>query len=459
MKNFKFRRHFYHSGFARLISIFVIFTSATIYIFANAPLVQAESEINWISRTFQTKISYDTKQNDFVMPSGKKTASANIQTKMPLLIQPALLSLYSDSAKYLSDSVVDNMLSLDQLTDFIMSGTKTADIFSRTTNSINTTNTLNIDKLGKILIRHKTAYPPEEPIDVVPSRKFTGIVIDARGSFPVHGEYISSNVNPAFFPQIWDDEMNLIYERNMVEPEVIKNDGLVVYDYSNEMSRYESRVGSDPLYIKATQVYGRNRTDPIIKHSDALKILTMAENRKLIRDGRVVILLDKPNLIYKISTPVKDDAYYVKYGLVKQYFFENKIPNIEVSDSLNGILFSVDLKFYPDSAALLPSEKVRIDAIAENLKMLMDNDSYTILIEGHTADVGKPTGQMNLSIERTRTIMNMLIAEGLNEDLFTYKGYGGTQPIATNETEEGRAMNRRVDITARPRATYIQRDW
>lgn len=459
MKNLKLKRHFYYQEYARGILIFIIFCSAALYLFAKEPVIQAESEINWISRTFQTKISYDTNQNDFEMPSGKKTAASSIKTKMPQLIQPSLLALYSDSAKYVSDSVVDNMLSLDQLTDFIMNGTKTADIFSRTTHSINTTNTLKIDELGKILIRHKTAYPPEEPIDVVPSRKFTGIVIDARGTFPVHGEYVSSNVNPAFFPQIWDDEMTLLYERNMVEPDVIKNEGLVVYDFSNEMSRYESRVGSDPLYIKATQVYGRNRTDPIIKHSDALKILTMAENRKLIRDGKVVILLDKPNLIYKIATPVKDDAYYVKYGLVKQYFFENKIPNIEVSDSLNGILFSVDLKFYPDSAALLPSEKVRIDAIAENLKMLMSDNSYTILIEGHTADVGKPTGQMNLSIERTRTVMNTLVAEGLDEELFTYKGYGGTQPIAPNNTEEGRAMNRRVDITARPRATYIQRDW
>ena len=93
------------------------------------------------------------------------------------------------------------------------------------------------------------------------------------------------------------------------------------------------------------------------------------------------------------------------------------------------------------------------------LEEIIQNDEFTILVEGHTADLGKPVGQMNLSIERTRTVMNALIQEGIPEKLFTYKGYGATKPIADNKTEEGRAQNRRVDITARPKATYIQRDW
>ena len=87
----------------------------------------------------------------------------------------------------------------------------------------------------------------------------------------------------------------------------------------------------------------------------------------------------------------------------------------------------------------------------------MKNNEYTILVEGHTADVGKPQGQMNLSIERTRTIMNALINEGIPSTLFTYRGYGGTMPAASNDTEEGRKQNRRVIITVRPKAiTYVQ---
>ena len=252
--------------------------------------------------------------------------------------------------------------------------------------------------------------------------------------------------------------MNLIFEKNMVRPEIIKKDGLVSYHYSQDISLYEEKVGVDPLYIKAIKVFGRNRTDPIISREDALKILSEKENIELIKQGKIVILLDKENLIYDISVPEKDENYYVKYNKVKEYFFENKIP-VNVVDNIEGIRFEVKLNFYPDSPELLPQEKVRIEAIANQLKNLLIDDGYTILVEGHTADVGKPVGQLNLSVERTRTVMNALIGQGIEESLFSYKGYGGTDPIAENDSEEGRAQNRRVYITARPRATYIQRDW
>lgn len=421
--------------------------------------VEALSSVNWITRVFSTKLSLNTEKAKLQMPSGKKTASSQIKSKMPPLIQPAILSIYEDNTKTLSDTVITNQLSLDQVFQFIMGGYKTTDVFSKDLKYLNTTNTLDLKNLSKELIHHTYAFTPEKPIEYTASRAYSGIIIDARGALPVHGEYVDSQVSACFFPQIWDDQMNRIFEKNLVNPEVDEKQGLVGYHYSDNNDDYADRVGLDPLYIKATEVYGRNRTDPIIKHKDALKILTVPENVKLMQEGKVVILLDKENLIYDISVPEKDVSYYVKYQEIKQYFYENKVPGVTISDSIDGILFSVDLKFYPDSSELLPSEKPRIEIIAENLKNLLMDDGYTILVEGHTADVGKPVGQLNLSIERTRTVMNALVDCGIDEKLFTYKGYGGTMPVASNATEEGRAQNRRVDITARPRATYIQRDW
>ncbi len=439
-----------------VISLFIVFLSSFTSLMAQSegPRLESTSSINWVTRTFTSNLTLDTNKAGLVMPSGKKKASSIIKSKMPQLIQPPLLSLYTDSTNTIEDLVILEDLTLDQVYQFILNGYKTPDVFTPDAASLYCTNTLNVDEIGEKLVKHSYAYSPDEPIDIVPSRVYSGIIIDARGKLKVHGEFVNGDTSACFFPTVWDENMNIIYEKNEVNPSVVKNSGLVSYDYSDNPERYEWRIGTDPLYIKAV-----DRTDPVIKRSDALKILTVPQNVKLLNEGRVVILLDKEQLIYNIATPEKDRTYYAKYEAVKQYFYENAIPDVTVTDTLEGILFAINLNFYPDSPVLLPGENARIQQIAEQLKTILVDDGYTILVEGHTADVGKPVGQLNLSIERTQTVQNALIAEGLDPNIFTYKAYGGTQPIATNDTEEGRAKNRRVYITARPRATYIQRDW
>ena len=441
-----------------VFSIFLCLTMANA-LFAAEPSLESTSEINWITRKFTSNLTLDTQKAGLEMPSGKKKASSLIKSKMSQLIQPPLLALYTDSANTVEDCVIAENILLNDIYSFIMNGYKTPDVFTPDAGTLYSTNTLEVDRLGELMVRHKYGYTQEEPIDIVPSRAYSGIIIDARGKLNVHGEFVDDQVNACFFPTIWDENMNIIYEKNTAAPAVVKQSGLVAYDYSNNTERYVSRVGNDPLYIKATEVYGINRTDPIIKRSDALKILTIPENLELLNQGKVVILLDQDKLVYNIATPEKDKTYYAKYEAVKQYFYENAIPDVTVTDTVDGILFAINLNFYPDSPVLLPSESTRIQQIADQLKELLIDDGYTILVEGHTADVGKPVGQLNLSIERTKTVRDALIAEGIEPSIFTYKAYGGTQPIASNDTEEGRAQNRRVYITARPRATYIQRDW
>ena len=420
--------------------------------------LESKSSVDWTKNDFYSSISLDVRKQNLNSPAGKNAAEALIKLKMPSLVKDPLLTLFVDNSNYLGDVVSGGSINLEQITEIIEDGKRNSPVFSADAKTLNTTNIIKITNLSAVLVRHQYPYTAQEPLDSVPSRAYTGIIIDARGTVPVHGEYIESEVYPCFFPQIWDDNMNLIYERNMIDRNIASARGIVRYDYSDDDRRYEDVTGTDPLYIKAYKVYGRNRTDPILRRRDALKILTVPENLELLKSGKVTILLDKKNLIYSVGAPEKDSSYYAAYRTLKQYIYENKVPDIDISDSINGILFSVDLKFFPDSSELLPEERSRISKVAEMLEEIIKKNEFTILIEGHTADLGKPVGQMNLSIERTRTVMNALIEEGLPRNLFTYKGYGATQPVADNATEEGRKQNRRVDITARPRAAYIQRN-
>ncbi len=119
--------------------------------------------------------------------------------------------------------------------------------------------------------------------------------------------------------------------------------------------------------------------------------------------------------------------------------------NIIAEETTAGIRLSIrDIKFAPDSAQLLPGETERLDQIADVLK-LAPNSQF--LIEGHTASVGRPEGEKQLSIERAKQIARELADRGITGDRFICRGWGGTKPVAGNDTEEGRAQNRRVEIT------------
>jgi outer membrane protein OmpA-like peptidoglycan-associated protein len=117
---------------------------------------------------------------------------------------------------------------------------------------------------------------------------------------------------------------------------------------------------------------------------------------------------------------------------------------IEIKETVEGIKISLpEIHFYPDEARILPSEKDRLDRLAELLKSVPESD---FLIKGHTADVGTKESQYVLSVDRARTILEEMEKRGLKSDRFIYQGLGGDEPVATNDTEEGRARNRRVEV-------------
>ena len=80
-----------------LCIILTVAFSLTLNLFAAEPSIESISRIDWVTGKFVSNISLDTEKADIQMPSGKKKASASIKTKMPQLIQPPLLSLYTDS--------------------------------------------------------------------------------------------------------------------------------------------------------------------------------------------------------------------------------------------------------------------------------------------------------------------------------------------------------------------------
>lgn len=421
-------------------------------------VMASSSFVNWTKGTFASDVSFNIEKAGIPLPSGKSTSVKEIEMKLPILVKNPLLSLYVDDTKTLGDLVLDGTVTLESLTRIVDSSKKTPAVFTKD-GLLLTKHTISLNDISSSLVKHHTPYRKAQPIEQVSSREYTGIVLDARGSLPVHGEFIESEVYPCLFPKVWTENMELLYERNMVQPETAKKTGIVKYSSSDFIEDYDGRAGKDPLWITVRKVYGINRCDPVISMEDYLKIASVEKNTELLRKGKVVILLNKEQLEHKVSVPKKDKNYYIAYHQIKKYFFERKIPDVDLNEVLTGIQITMqNLRFIADSYELLPQEKPRIAQIAQSLKKAVSSGEYSILIEGHTADVNKPNGQMTLSIQRAQEIIKELAANGIDEKLFTYRGFGGTKPVADNNTPQGRALNRRVEIIIMPKGSYILRE-
>lgn len=103
----------------------------------------------------------------------------------------------------------------------------------------------------------------------------------------------------------------------------------------------------------------------------------------------------------------------------------------------SGILFDID------KATLRPASQVAIQKMAAVLNKYPDTN---ILLEGHTDATGSDEHNLNLSRERAQSVANYLASLNVNPTRFTIMGYGESQPVATNDTPEGRQFNRRVEV-------------
>jgi len=130
---------------------------------------------------------------------------------------------------------------------------------------------------------------------------------------------------------------------------------------------------------------------------------------------------------------------------VEEQINELGIKNVTVKKSDKGLTLSMEnIQFKAESSELLPGEVEKIKMIAQILEAYPDND---ILVSGHTA-TGKGRNPQELSEERAKAVADYLVKLGVKDHyhIFT-QGFGDKNPIAPNNTEEGKAKNRRVEIT------------
>jgi len=122
------------------------------------------------------------------------------------------------------------------------------------------------------------------------------------------------------------------------------------------------------------------------------------------------------------------------------------LEDVEVTTADEGVTLRLNnIQFLPDSAELLPGEQRKLDTIASILLKYPERD---ILVTGHTALAKTPELRQSLSELRARVVAEYLIGTGCrNEAHIITRGMGTREPLGDNSTEEGRRLNRRVEIT------------
>ena len=126
-----------------------------------------------------------------------------------------------------------------------------------------------------------------------------------------------------------------------------------------------------------------------------------------------------------------------------------KIQGVEVSRPSEGeiaVNLTDDILFDFNSSSLRPESRQTLSDLASNFRNYPDEQ---VTIEGHTDSVGTPSYNQTLSQQRASAVSGYLSAEGVPSERVTSIGYGETRPKATNDTPEGRQLNRRVEIHIR----------
>jgi len=172
----------------------------------------------------------------------------------------------------------------------------------------------------------------------------------------------------------------------------------------------------------------RNRLEKLNRE----KLAELAAKQKAIEDAQKA-LAEKDSLLaaQKAEAQKKLDA------------LNSKAINV-FRDARGTILSMSDILFETGKADLKHELRENLSAIGAILQSLL-TDSY-IVIEGHTDNKGSADLNQKLSEQRAKAVMQYLIERGVDASRLQAVGYGLTKPVADNNTEEGRAKNRRVEL-------------
>ncbi|MDR1933826.1 MAG: hypothetical protein LBQ57_13500 [Spirochaetales bacterium] len=248
-------------------------------------------EINWEKGEMTLTLICALAQSGPNRPAAAITAERRIDTNLPRIFSEALLPVQIDSLRNFEDAVENGEFPVALLLSLALRGQKGIPRYAQDMQSILVDYTYPLhDTLAAYFIRHNRPREIPRYISWIPTREYTGIVIYTGANLPVHGENSESPALPCLFPEIFDEEMNPILSLEMGDPAYLKRWGSAAYSSSFNEEPWKQRIGERPMRIIARGLYGKYPTDLKISAEDAARILAVPANRRLLAEGRILII-------------------------------------------------------------------------------------------------------------------------------------------------------------------------
>lgn len=170
----------------------------------------------------------------------------------------------------------------------------------------------------------------------------------------------------------------------------------------------------------------------------------IATNKSNSKTGEYLIVLPAGRN-YSVSANKEGYFFYSQsFDVAKDAKYQELKKDIVLKPIEKGTKVVMNNIFFETGKAELKSESYL--ELAKAVELMKTNKSMTIEVGGHTDNVGSDETNMKLSHERAKSVMDFMVKAGIDLTRIQAKGYGETQPVASNDTEEGRRTNRRTEF-------------
>lgn len=257
----------------------------------------------------------------------------------------------------------------------------------------------------------------------------------------------------------WSKPKNIGYPINTAEDEIgifVSTDGNLAY--------YSSRYGGN-WNIYAFELYKEARPQAVAIVKGDLK----DENGEPVKNATIEIAYGNSDKVETVKVNGDDGKYaaVVKTNVAQDVMitvkkegaaFDSKLitkeeikktttikgNDLAVRELKEGAAYTInDILFATNSYALTPKSEFILKQFSRFLK---ENPTITIMVQGHTDDIGDDLQNMNLSKERANEVKKFLEKQGIQGTRMTSQGFGETKPKVPNKDESNRAINRRTDF-------------